>query len=155
LRLFVEEAARNNVDLSVVYPQAHALSNLITLCPACHRRAEIIVRTASAWGGLAHVLGHLAPLFLMCAPHDIGLTYDSRPTDSQAMPTITLYDSIPYGLGFADQLYNLQADLLRAAAALVEDCTCERGCPACVGPPPNESVDLRGETRQLLEVCQG
>jgi DEAD/DEAH box helicase domain-containing protein len=135
-----------------VYPQAHALSNLITLCPSCHRRAEVIVRTANAWGGLAYALSNLAPLFLMCDPRDIGLTYESRPIDAEALPTITLYDSIPHGLGFADQLYDLHHDLLQAAHALVRDCPCQRGCPACAGPPPGESVDLRGETRMLLEV---
>jgi DEAD/DEAH box helicase domain-containing protein len=152
LREFLEEAAHNNVDPATVYPQAHALSNLITLCPSCHRRAEVIVRTANAWGGLAYALSNLAPLFLMCDPRDIGLTYESRPIDAEALPTITLYDSIPHGLGFADQLYDLHHDLLQAAYALARDCPCQRGCPACVGPPPGESVDLRGETRMLLEV---
>ncbi len=151
LRAFLEEAARNNVVPASVYSQAHALSNLITLCPSCHRRAEIIVRTANAWGGLAHVLANLAPLFLMCDPRDVGLTYESRPTDAEALPTITLYDNIPHGLGFADQLYDLHHELLRAAYELIRDCSCERGCPACVGPPPGETVDLRGETRGLLE----
>ena len=86
----------------------------------------------------------------MCDPRDIGLTYESRPADADALPTITLYDSIPHGLGFADQLYDLHQELLQAALALVSDCTCQRGCPACVGPPPGESVDLRGEVKTLL-----
>jgi DEAD/DEAH box helicase domain-containing protein len=88
----------------------------------------------------------------MCSPQDIGLTYESRPTDADAMPTITLYDSIPFGLGFADQLYDLHQELLTAAAALVEDCSCERGCPACVGPPPGDTINLREET-QILLAC--
>ena len=169
LRLFLEEGARQGMSRADVYQQAHALNNLITLCPVCHRRAEVIVRTANAWGGLAHLLGNLAPLFLMCDPRDLGLSYDSRPTDADALPTITLYDSVPHGLGLADQLYDLHSELLEAAHMLVKDCSCQYGCPACVGPPPDPpsteasseassiegvAVDLRGETRELLAAVR-
>ncbi|MEM7034150.1 MAG: Zn-binding domain-containing protein, partial [Chloroflexota bacterium] len=153
LREFLLEAKQNNVAADVVYPLAHSLTNLITLCPSCHRRAEIIVRTANAWAGLAHLLGNLAPLFLMCDPRDIGLSYESRPASKDALPTITLYDSTPHGLGFASQLYDLHDELLAGVHKLVRDCSCERGCPACVGPP-SEGVDLRAETRQLLDQLQ-
>ena len=48
------------------FRQANRLSNLITLCRTCHRRAELAVRMRSGLAGLAFVLGNLAPLFLMC-----------------------------------------------------------------------------------------
>ena len=151
LRLFLEEAARAGADPRTVYPQAHRLDNLMTLCPTCHRRAETIVRTLNAWGGLAHALHNLAPLFLMCDPRDIGVTFESIPT-GDTRPSITLYDTVPMGLGFADELYDLHSDLLAAALDLTRDCSCRHGCPVCVGPPPEEGLDLRGETRQLLEI---
>jgi len=56
--------------------QANRLSNLVTLCPRCHRRAELTVRIRSGLAGLAFVLGHLAPLFLMCDTRDIGVHAD-------------------------------------------------------------------------------
>ncbi|RME44027.1 MAG: DEAD/DEAH box helicase [Caldilineae bacterium] len=151
LRLFLEEAARNGVETSQAYRRAHDLANLMTLCPACHRRAEVIVRTANAWGGLAHALHTLAPLFLMCDPHDVGVSVESIP-DARTRPTITLYDTIPFGLGFAERLYDLHADLFAAALSLTRDCTCRRGCPACVGPPPPDGANLRRETETLLAV---
>lgn len=149
LRLFLEDATRNGVDSAVVYPQAHSLKNLITLCPGCHRRAELIAQTANAWAGLARALHNLAPLFLMCDPRDIGVTFESAPA-ANAPPTITLYDAIPFGAGFSDRLYDLRDDLLAATRVLLQDCACKNGCPACVGPPPNESVNLRGETLTLV-----
>jgi DEAD/DEAH box helicase domain-containing protein len=149
LRLFLAEAKQQGVDPSVVYPQAHSLKNLITLCPGCHRRAELIVQTANAWAGLAHALHNLAPLFLMCDPRDIGVTFESAPA-GDSRPTITLYDAIPFGSGFSDRLYDLHDDLLAATRVLVRDCACQSGCPACVGPPPNEGVNLRGETLALV-----
>lgn len=151
LRLFLEEAHRHGVDPAQIYPLAHALPNLMTLCPACHKRAEAIVQTANAWGGLAHALHNLAPLFLMCDPRDIGVTFESVP-GADSRPTITLYDMIPLGLGFADELYELHEELLAAALSLARDCTCKNGCPACVGPPAADGVDLRGETVALLKA---
>ncbi len=154
LRQFLEEVTRNGVDPSMIYPQAHALGNLMTLCPACHHRAEAIVRTTNAWGGLAHALHNLAPLFLMCDPRDIGVTFESV-ANADTHPTITIYDTIPMGLGFADQLFDLHTELLNAAHSLVTDCACEHGCPACVGPPPEDGLNLRGETQMLLDVILG
>lgn len=150
LRQFLTEATRNGGARSQIYPTAHALNNLMTLCPSCHRRAEVAGQTANAWGGLAHVLANLAPLFVMCDPRDLGMTHTSRP-EGDAYPTITLYDRTPMGLGLVDQLYDLHDDLLQAAYRLVQDCSCQQGCPACVGPP-REEVNLRGETLGVLEV---
>ena len=39
---------------------------------------------------------------------------------------------MPYG--FAEKLFAMRAELLRAAAELAERCGCEAGCPSCVGP---------------------
>ncbi len=56
--------------------EANQLSNLISLCPRCHQRAEAIVRVNSGIRGLGHVLHGLAPLLLMCDPGDLGLFAD-------------------------------------------------------------------------------
>ncbi len=151
LREFLAEAYLNGAELSAVYKAAHALSNLMTLCSPCHRRAELIGQTANAWGGLAHALANLGPLFVMCDPRDLGVSHTSRPA-GDSLPTITLYDNTPMGLALADQLYDLHDELLVAAHRLVGDCRCQHGCPACVGPPPSDGVDLRSETLVLLEV---
>ena len=50
------------------YRVANQLDNLVTLCPSCHRRAELGQQTRSALAGLGYALGNLAPLFLMCDP---------------------------------------------------------------------------------------
>ena len=60
------------------YRLANDVANLVTLCPVCHRRAEAGQQTRSALGGLAYVLGNLAPLFLMCDPRDIQVTAENR-----------------------------------------------------------------------------
>ncbi|EQD66052.1 ATP-dependent RNA helicase, partial [mine drainage metagenome] len=40
----------------------------------------------------------------------------------------------PGGVGLSARLFDLHRELLLAAAALIRDCDCEFGCPACVGP---------------------
>jgi DEAD/DEAH box helicase domain-containing protein len=84
--------------------------------------------------GLANVLVHLAPLYLMCDPRDVRVVPEVRSPFTGA-PTIYLYESIPGGVGFAERLFALRQELLQAAAGLIADCACPDGCPSCVGPP--------------------
>jgi DEAD/DEAH box helicase domain-containing protein len=49
-------------------------------------------------------------------------------------PTVFLFDSVPGGVGLAERIYERAEALFAAAAGLVEGCSCEAGCPACIGP---------------------
>ena len=97
--------------------------------------------------GLGFALRQVAQLLLMCDRHDIGLAIhgdDGRPahpnpSGSVAVahedePTIFIYDDYPGGIGFSEPLFGLADRLLAQTRALIERCTCEAGCPACVGP---------------------
>lgn len=55
------------------------------------------------------------------------------------VPTLYLYDNLPGGIGLAEPLWKRQAELVRGAIALIDDCDCSAGCPACVGPVLSES----------------
>jgi DEAD/DEAH box helicase domain-containing protein len=136
------------------YKLANALDNLITLCRACHSRAEAGRGTQTALGGLAHALGNIAPLFLMCDPRDINVLSEPRSKETGS-PTITIYDLVPEGLGFAEQLYELHDELLRGALELVSACPCREGCPACVGPVGLEGAETKELTRKLAERLVG
>jgi len=136
------------------YRLANELDNLITLCRACHRRAEAVRGTQTALGGLAHALGNIAPLFLMCDPRDLGVVSEARSKETQS-PTITIYDLVPDGLGFAEQLYSLHDELLRGAFDLVSACPCREGCPACVGPVGLEGAETKELTLRLAARLAG
>lgn len=133
------------------YLQANALDNLITLCPHCHRRAETARRVRGAWGGLAHALRQLAPLYLMCDPRDLGCAVESRSAHT-GLPTITLYDEVPGGIGLSVQLYELFDELLRTADSLIADCGCQSGCPSCVGPTQDLRPYTKHKISRLIEV---
>jgi DEAD/DEAH box helicase domain-containing protein len=97
--------------------------------------AETLPRSELESGllGVAHVLGQVAPLFLMCDPRDVSVWPEVRSTFTGA-PTIYMYDRVPGGIGFSKRLYNVHQQLLGSAGSVVTRCQCERGCPSCIGP---------------------
>ncbi|MBI4786156.1 MAG: DEAD/DEAH box helicase [Chloroflexi bacterium] len=135
--------------------QANQLENLVTLCPNCHRRAETAVRLRSGLAGLANVLGHLAPFFLMCDTRDIGIHSDPQSPLADGQPAIVIYDSVPAGIGFSERLFELHDEMLTRAHELVAACACQDGCPSCVGPGGENGYGGKRETRALLEALTG
>ncbi|MBN1668913.1 MAG: DUF1998 domain-containing protein, partial [Anaerolineales bacterium] len=130
--------------------EANQLSNLITLCPACHRRAENIVRIRSGLAGLAYCLGNLAPFFLMCDPGDLGVYAEAQSTLGTGQPTVAIYEMIPAGIGFSARLYAIHERLLAEALKLVTGCQCTYGCPSCVGPGGEAGHGGKVETLAIL-----
>jgi DEAD/DEAH box helicase domain-containing protein len=133
------------------YQQANQLSNLVTLCPRCHRRAETAVRIRSGLAGLAFALGHLAPLFLMCDARDIGVHSDPTSPLADGQPAVVIYDQVPAGVGFSRRLFELHDKLIAHAYELVAACVCTDGCPSCVGPAGEKVQGGKRETLALLE----
>ena len=109
--------------------------------------------------GLAYLLHHLAPLFLMCDVRDLGSWLgDAAPPEpgqeaprgprvlttertrarllaaDQFEPTVYLYDSQPGGVGLTERLFELIGPLLARARETIRTCSCRSGCPSCVGP---------------------
>ena len=101
--------------------------------------------------GLAHVLRHIAPLYLMSAPRDIGVVTEVKSSFTK-QPTVTIYDRAPGGLGFSESLYELHDTLLAAARELVTACRCRRGCPSCVGPVAEVGQDAKANCLRLLDL---
>ena len=83
--------------------------------------------------GMAHALRHVASLHLMCDPRDLGSVAEVRSVTTR-LPTVTVYEVYPGGVGFSSRMYELHRELLDDAATLVRDCPCLAGCPSCVGP---------------------
>jgi DEAD/DEAH box helicase domain-containing protein len=131
---------------------ANDLANLVTLCPACHRRVELAVRVRSGLAGLSYVLGHLAPFFLMCDSRDIGAHSDPRSPLTEGKPAVVIYDQAPAGVGFSRLLFDVHADLVARARELVRDCSCQEGCPSCVGPAGEDGAGGKAETLAILEA---
>jgi DEAD/DEAH box helicase domain-containing protein len=111
--------------------------------------------------GAAYALHHVAALLSMADPRDFGRAVGDgagtwsavtaadgrgcmKSLDGQDMgdalatprfrPTVFLYDNHPGGMGLAAPLFEIRRELVERTLALVSDCACAEGCPACVGP---------------------
>jgi len=135
--------------------EANQLSNLVTLCPTCHRKAETVVRIRSGLAGMAYALANLAPLFLMCDPRDLGVHFDAQsifanpPEDN--FPGLILYDQVPAGIGLSERIYEIHDLLLTRTLDMVSTCPCPDGCPSCVGPGGENGFGGKEETIALLK----
>jgi DEAD/DEAH box helicase domain-containing protein len=134
---------------------ANNLANLVTLCPACHKKAESNVRMRSGLAGLGYVLASLAPLFLMCDSEDLGLHIEPEAFALNGLPTLVLYDQVPAGIGFSQRLFELHDELLTRGLEHVRACNCEDGCPSCVGPGGENGLGGKAESLALLRLLVG
>lgn len=154
-RGMVEEYQNNSNSKADVIPQAlidraNRLDNLTTLCEPCHHRAEQNVRMRSGLAGLGSVLKNLASFLLMCDAEDIGMYFHAEAELTEGAPTVVLYDMVPAGIGFSTKLYAEHDQLLIKALDLVENCPCDDGCPACVGPSGENGVGGKHEVLAIL-----
>jgi DEAD/DEAH box helicase domain-containing protein len=132
------------------YMLANALSNLVTLCSECHPKMEAAHAVQGTLDGLASLLRALAPLYVMCDPHDLGVTSDLDFQHTRS-PTVIIYDAVPGGVGFSEALFGLHDELLQACVEWISECPCEEGCPACIGAPPQIGTGAKMRVQQLLE----
>ncbi len=49
-------------------------------------------------------------------------------------PNLYLYDKYPGGVGLSEPLFRMSETLLANTQRLIEGCSCQSGCPSCVGP---------------------
>ena len=120
--------------------------------------------------GLAYLLHHVSPLFMMCDLHDVGVSIGDNMTGESVPPrhiplkmtaceeppvffkpdfepNIFIYDNYPGGIGLSPALFELDKKLLKHCLKTINLCPCQEGCPSCVGPA--------GETgKQAKQVAQ-
>ncbi len=130
---------------------ANSPSNLVTLCPSCHRQAEVAVKIRSGLAGASYALRNLAPLLIMCDREDIQVLSETRSVLDDNRPVILVYDNIPGGLGLSERLYELQESWVHKAIEMIDECPCQDGCPACVGPIGEEGYGGKAEALSLLK----
>ncbi len=49
-------------------------------------------------------------------------------------PNLYLFDAYPGGIGFSEPLFRTHHLLMQKTRELIAACTCDNGCPSCVGP---------------------
>lgn len=104
--------------------------------------------------GLCNVMANIAPLYLMCDPRDIRGVVQAR-SPFTLKPTIYLYDNYPGGVGFSEKLYDMDRMLLKAARQVIMECSCEDGCPSCVGPYEEVGHGSKNFALKIIDQCLG
>ena len=100
--------------------------------------------------GIANLLRIVAPLYLMCSPRDVAVSYQVKCPFTEK-PTLILYDNCPGGVGLAEKAYRMRRTLLTHAALVAKDCTCAHGCPSCVGPVGEVGESGKATAVQLID----
>jgi len=124
--------------------------------------------------GLAYLLHHVSPLFLMCDLHDIGVSIGDNSTgksipprniplkisrieeqpdfsDLAFEPNIFIYDSYPGGIGLSPSLFELEKTLLEHSKKTIAVCPCKEGCPSCVGPTKESGRQSKQVSLEILK----
>ena len=103
--------------------------------------------------GISNVLRIVAPLYLMCSPRDIAVSYQVKSPFTDK-PTLIMYDNCPGGVGLSEKAFYMRDALLGHAELLIDACVCEAGCPSCVGPTAQIGSDGKSMALQLLKLLR-
>jgi len=101
--------------------------------------------------GIEHGMIALMPLMVMCDRWDVGgVSYPFYGPNQK--PTIFIYDSYKGGIGLSEKAFELFDKLALMTYELVRDCSCEKGCPACIYSPKcgNENQPLDKRASQII-----
>jgi len=101
--------------------------------------------------GIAYTLQNLIPLYIMCDRNDISVVPMVRAPFSNK-PTIYVYDKYPGGVGLSKKVYHLDTMLFQAVHDHISGCSCENGCPSCIGPPLEAGLFGKGSSRKILKL---
>jgi DEAD/DEAH box helicase domain-containing protein len=71
---------------------------------------------------------------------------------STTAPTIFIYDAYEGGIGLSEKAYDLIDKIVTTAQELVQDCSCEKGCPCCIYSPKcgNDNQLLDKQTTRII-----
>ncbi|MBX3095628.1 MAG: DUF1998 domain-containing protein, partial [Fimbriimonadaceae bacterium] len=107
--------------------------------------------------GAEHLLSALAPGFAGCDRNDLGSGWFAFDPFAGA-PTVTVFDTVPGGVGLAEALYAARDRWARAAFDTIRECDCTDGCPRCLlspkCPSKNQPLEKLGTIRLLRSLSQ-
>jgi DEAD/DEAH box helicase domain-containing protein len=143
----------------------HALASVATLLLMCDGRdlGTAIGERPPAPDSTAELLGAQRAVPLQStgaeAPDDFSPTRLedlSRSSQKEFFePNLYLYDAYPGGIGFSEPLFRAHDLLLRKTRELVAACTCDEGCPSCVGPAGDLAPRAKEAALAILDGLSG
>ncbi|AYC29422.1 DEAD/DEAH box helicase [Paenisporosarcina cavernae] len=98
--------------------------------------------------GVGTAISAFVPMFVQCDRSDIHVVPQVKAVHSE-LPTIFISDSYPGGIGISDRIYDKWEEVIEKATSHVEQCSCEWGCPACIGAQ-EAAVGMKDEVISLF-----
>lgn len=100
-----------------------------------NRNGELVLN--DHFEGLCYALKNAAMMTTMTERDDIDTVVSNNAVipderEEQAV-SLYIYDKYEGGLGYSEKVYELVPQIIENAVRMVEGCSCESGCPACVG----------------------
>ncbi len=158
-------------DLQLPQQEMHSTAFWITikghLLETVHIPAEEKIEAIS---GIAYLMRHICAVMLMCDVKDLGVAVEDNITKTdinprtakwserqnlilrEFEPNIYIYDSYPNGIGFSEVLFERAVDIFEKVLDAIKNCSCERGCPSCVGPPIRSSDNQKDAARFIISL---
>ena len=91
----------------------------------------------------------------MCDVNDLGVFVDPQSKIADGKPVIVLYDQYQGGIGLSNKIFSLHKEIMQKSLELVKECSCNDGCPSCLGPAGENGSGSKRETIALLEGLNG
>ncbi|MGN2272347.1 DEAD/DEAH box helicase [Priestia megaterium] len=113
-------------------PEEELHTNAVWLSFEKEQFHESEERLEQALISVANAVQSIAPLMVMCDPSDLHVVPQIKAVHNE-QPTIFLYDRYPGGIGLSDKVYEQMNDVLSQTNQLIVNCSCESGCPSCIG----------------------
>jgi len=145
-----ENIGYGDIDLAEEEMQTRALMLLFPKESKAGKFLDSLDEEAAgaALSGMGTLVKHIAPVYLLCDPRDLGIAERVRDPHF-AVPALYIYDKYPGGTGLSEALAHKIINVLAAARRSVTNCPCKSGCPSCVGPGGSKR-----DTAELLEsIC--
>ncbi|PEE77783.1 ATP-dependent helicase [Priestia megaterium] len=133
-------------------PEEELHTNAVWLSFEKEQFNESEERLEQALISVANALQSIAPLMVMCDPSDLHVVPQIKAVHNE-QPTIFLYDRYPGGIGLSDKVYEQMNDVLNQTNQLIVNCSCESGCPSCIGMEAQEEY-AKSDALVLLQQLQ-
>ncbi|BAQ10946.1 helicase family protein [Bacillus sp. OxB-1] len=99
----------------------------------------------------AYAIQSLVPLFIRCDRNDVHVVPQVKAIHT-GKPTIFIHDSYPGGIGLSEKIFERWQELLSMTADHVANCSCEAGCPVCIGAQEAGQKDNKRRAEDLLRT---
>ena len=93
----------------------------------------------------------MAPVFLLCDPADIGISERIRDPHFE-IPALYCFDRYPGGSGISEGFSAELGPIVHGAYDLVSQCSCQSGCPSCIGPIESEESGSKEEVIRFFQT---